>query len=394
MQRSREERERKILVLHRSLQGPSLSNGSEVWQILYGIPLPPSQVQRLGQLGKKLGPRSVSVLVDHASQLQPLRAFKEIAGFGIGLYVKIDTGYHRAGLTANSPELKALISSICNEIEPPGYADLHGFYSHAGHSYGADSASAAMAILIEEIHGLESVADVANSMNMAKEVKGRYVLSVGATPTATSAQNLHLEPGIGQPKSVDENMKSLKDCLRHVGTKHTTEIHAGVYPILDMQQLATRGSPTARMTKSLESQQELSTADLALSVLAEVASLYESRDSPEALIAAGSLALGREPCKSSSGWGTVSDWGMSSRKITGRSGWQVGRISQEHGILTKDPSANGDVAHLSIGQKVRIWPNHACVAGAGFGWYLVVDSSLAPDRQDEVVDVWVRCRGW
>lgn len=32
------------------------------------------------------------------------------------------------------------------------------------------------------------------------------------------------------------------------------------------------------------------------------------------------------------------------------------------------------------------------VAGAGFGWYLVVDSSLP--GQDEVVDVWVRWRGW
>ncbi len=36
-------------------------------------------------------------------------------------------------------------------------------------------------------------------------------------------------------------------------------------------------------------------------------------------------------------------------------------------------------------------PNHACVAGAGFGWYLVVDSDQGGD---EIVDVWVRWRGW
>jgi hypothetical protein len=34
------------------------------------------------------------------------------------------------------------------------------------------------------------------------------------------------------------------------------------------------------------------------------------------------------------------------------------------------------------------------VAGAGFGWYLVVDSSLSGDRRDDIVDVWIRWRGW
>jgi len=34
------------------------------------------------------------------------------------------------------------------------------------------------------------------------------------------------------------------------------------------------------------------------------------------------------------------------------------------------------------------------VAGAGFGWYLVVDSGLPEDRRDDIVDVWVRWRGW
>jgi len=43
---------------------------------------------------------------------------------------------------------------------------------------------------------------------------------------------------------------------------------------------------------------------------------------------------------------------------------------------------------LEVGQKVRIWPNHACISGAGFGWYLVVDGG------DEIVDVWPRWRGW
>jgi len=68
-------------------------------------------------------------------------------------------------------------------------------------------------------------------------------------------------------------------------------------------------------------------------------------------------------------------------------GWRVGRINQEHGILTWNGGKEVE-EKLEVGQKVRVWPNHACVAGSGFGFYLVVDGG------DEIVDVWPRWRGW
>jgi D-serine deaminase-like pyridoxal phosphate-dependent protein len=74
----------------------------------------------------------------------------------------------------------------------------------------------------------------------------------------------------------------------------------------------------------------------------------------------------------------------------GYRGWIIGRITQEHGILTQE---KGEGEALEVGQKVKIWPNHACIAGAGYGWYLVVDSERE-GNEDEIVDVWVRCRGW
>lgn len=74
-----------------------------------------------------------------------------------------------------------------------------------------------------------------------------------------------------------------------------------------------------------------------------------------------------------------------------RTGWIVGRVSQEHGILTWEGSDKAE-RHLEIGQKIMVWPNHACVAGSGFGWYFVVDSESGD--ADVVRDVWVRCRGW
>ncbi len=92
------------------------------------------------------------------------------------------------------------------------------------------------------------------------------------------------------------------------------------------------------------------------------------------MIAAGTSALGREPCNSYPGWGIVSNRGIGSTATTGRSGWQDSRISQEHSILTQELPEN--VAELSVGQKLRLYPNHACVAGAGFDYYLAVDSDL------------------
>ena len=141
--------------------------------------------------------------------------------------------------------------------------------------------------------------------------------------------------------------------------------------------------------------------DLAFTILAEVASLYPGRGpngSPEALVGAGCIALGREPCKAYDGWGILSPWNRKGLGEIGAEGpemyqgWCVGRVSQEHGILVC-PGGKEAGEELEVGQKVRIWPNHACIAGAGFGWYLVVDSGL-DGREDEIVDVWPRWRGW
>lgn len=360
-------------------------------------------------------------MIDHPAQLERIHGFQEISGFKLGIYIKIDTGYHRAGVLATSSEFVAIVRRIFDDLEPAGSAELHGLYSHAGHSYGGDSRSAAISLLMEEIRGLE------DAVRLVRETSGcgvsahsrSFNLSVGATPTTSSIQNLFDELN-GHDSTLHEQSNRIKACIDRIQTKDRIELHAGVYPLLDLQQVATQASPSAAATNlstssgpspSNPASCPLSTNDIGLTILVEVASLYPNRSPPEALIAAGSLALGREPCKSYPGWGIVTDWGFPSKPSSslssssadpgaGRSGWQVGRISQEHGILTsmthKEAEEGGQAraGELVVGQKVRIWPNHACVAGAGFGWYVVVDSSLPEHRRDEIVDVWVRWRGW
>lgn len=352
-------------------------------------------------------------MIDHPAQLDSIHAFQQISSFKFGIYIKIDTGYHRAGVLATSSEFVAIVRRIFDDLEPVGCV-LHGLYSHAGHSYGGDSRTAAMSLLTEEIQGLEGAVRLVRDISSCGEASPSrsFNLSVGATPTTSSIQNIFDNMNENDP-TLHERSKRLKACINRIQAKDCIELHAGVYPLLDLQQIATQASPSATGTKpsasSSPSPSTLSTSDIGLTILAEVASIYPNRSPPEALIAVGSLALGREPCKSYPGWGIVTDWGFppvsSSSSVDpgpGHSGWQVGRISQEHGILTSTVHGEAEdggrteagAGELAVGQKVRIWPNHACVAGAGFGWYVVVDSSLPERQRDEIVDIWVRWRGW
>lgn len=302
--------------------------------------------------------------------------------------ITLAAGYHRAGVTHESSELSQLVSQITNDRDSAGCMTLQGLYSHAGHSYGASSADEAIGMLVNEIKKLQLAA--ARIRDLCPNMKHQPLdLSVGATPTATSIENIgHFRNRVSGSRHADSLSQFIEDIT---ASYDVLELHAGVYPFLDMQQLATQASPSG---SAVDAHSPISTADIALTVLVEVASLYTTRNEPEALIATGSLALGREPCKSYDGWGVVSSWGFDLGPTARRSGWQVGRISQEHGILTCDPSVQTGLQSLSVGQKIRVFPNHACIAGAGFGWYLVVDSSRSNEERDEILDVWVRCRGW
>lgn len=144
----------------------------------------------------------------------------------------------------------------------------------------------------------------------------------------------------------------------------------------------------------------MTSKNVGLCIMAEVLSHYHDRPHPEVLIGAGTFALGREACKSYPGWGVVcpSPWANRSHDHQEKpifsecdpTGWIVVRISQEHGIL----SWQGPREKLwwpAVGEKLTVWPNHACVAGLGFDWYLVVDTDSA--KTSKIADIWMRCRG-
>lgn len=331
-------------------------------------------------------------MVDHVDQIPLVEGvFSKSGGVAPQVFVKIDMGYRRSGVIPNTPECEAVIDAVIASARKDHCA-FHAIYAHAGHSYETRQDWQALDYLAAEFKALEEVA----SSIKAKGAGDTLVLSVGATPTTTSLQHPVVSdrdsaqsdgPGI-----VSGHLKNLK------AQGFQLEVHAGVYPTLDLQQLATHARDKSLMSAS----------SIAISVLVEVASLYPRRgpsETTEALINAGCLALGREPCadmgkekgKDYNGFGIVVPWGLDN-PVPGtdfpstHGGWQVGKVSQEHGIL-RWRGEPGDEIALKVGQRVRIWPNHACVAGACYDQYLVVDSRRE-GKESEIVDVWQRWRGW
>ncbi|KAJ5180284.1 hypothetical protein N7492_003494 [Penicillium capsulatum] len=346
--------------------------------VLYGIPLVPSQVGRLAKIAREVGEGSITVMIDHPDQVEYLQGFFAITNFPAPVFVKVDTGYHRAGLPPAALNKQGLLEKLA-DAERQGYAKLLGVYSHSSLSYAGTSPEDAMAHLTQEIVGCKEALECHLQLLPSKK---ELIISVGATPQALASQNL-LGDNASRPETLALKELLQKPSAQDRGAKVKVEIHAGVYTLLDMQQMSTK----ARFhTGSAEE-------EVAISVLAEVCSVYNDgeRANPETLLAAGTLALGREPCPNYSGWGVVSHWGRGESVSSSR--LIVERISQEHSIVAfEDCAVNPSKIPLRVGQVVKLYPNHACVTASFYGFYFVVDSDQDPEAA-KIVDVWVRNRG-
>lgn len=359
-------------------------------------------------------------MVDHVDQVAYLDTLTtESGGIAPLVFLKVNVGSDRAGVVPGTSTCTSLITALLAS-EAAGASELLGVYSHAGHSYATREDWEAMGILGAEFEGLKEVAEEvqreqkkAHVQNPSHTTHRPLVLSVGATPTATTIQHPDLDPSSSAPSHSEPTPNPnpntnaaaqtthLKSLLHTLSTQNLTpEVHAGVYPTLDLQQLAAHARSAPYLHSGL----------IALSVLADIASVYPLRGpsgETEALVNAGSLALGREPCQEMvggeqyRGWGIVMPWGeLAAEKVPvpgegfprEHGGWEVAKISQEHGVLRWVGGADDEVP-VRVGQRVRIWPNHSCITGAGHGWYLVVDSRNT-GREDEIVDVWPRWNGW
>ena len=261
------------------------------------------------------------LIVDSPAGVDAIAKVAGRHGKQISIFLKIDVGLHRCGLTEDDPGLVELVQKIVREPD----LNFVGLLSHAGHTYGADDADAARKIAQEEC-------EIMNRVRQRLESNGIQVaeVSVGSTPGTLVSDSYD---GI-------------------------TEIRPGNYIFMDRMPLR---------LKVIELNQ------IALSVLATVV----SQNSDYFIIDAGSKTLssdqGAHGMPGMEGFGLVypadrfedTDYEMI-----------VTRLSEEHGVVIRRDF------DLAIGSKVRLVPNHSCVVANLLDTYTVLKDGQITEQWD------------
>lgn len=295
--------------------------------VTYGVPIPLCRVReaaRLVHAGLRLG-----VLADHPDTVVALERQARESAVRLRVWVKVDCGYHRSGVDPASDEALALAGRISGSQ----HLELAGVLTHAGHAYACRNREGIATVAAQE-------RDVPAAF--ARRLRGAGVAvpeaSVGSTPTASVVSDL---TGV-------------------------TEIRPGNYVFFDAFQAAI-GVCTLD--------------DCAFTVVASVVGSFPRHG--RLVVDAGALALSRDAgpvhVDPHCGFGVACD--LAGGPLAGL---RVASLSQEHGVVLGPPDL---IAGLPIGARLRIVPNHACLAAACFDRFHVVE-----DRA--VVDEWRPVRGW
>ncbi|HEX9161707.1 MAG TPA: alanine racemase [Thermoanaerobaculia bacterium] len=240
--------------------------------ITYAVPIAPEKLARAAKIAKRIA--RLNVLVDSFDALEAIERF----GFVFDVFLKIDCGYHRAGVDPDDPASYVLARRMTSSK----MLRFRGLLTHAGHSYHARNASEIRAIAKEETDAVTGFRD-----RTGKEL----IRSIGSTPTAAVVDRF-------------------VDC---------DEVRPGNYVFFDACQEAIGACRFE---------------DIAVSVLATVVGSYPERQAM--IVDAGALALskdlGPDHIDARFGFGVVCDLRL--RPLPMR----LHALSQEHGkIATMQP---------------------------------------------------------
>ncbi len=302
-----------------------------VRDMIYAVGIAPAKLARVLALREQ--GVDIAVLLDTQAQAEAVAAASRGAGTPIPALIEIDCDGHRSGIVPADREPLVAIASALQQG-----AELRGVLTHAGGSYAARGPHALQQAAEEERRAVVTAATILREAGYSCPV-----VSVGSTPTAFAADDM---TGV-------------------------TEVRAGVFVFFD---LVMAGIGTCVMD------------DLALSVLATV--IGHQREKGWILIDAGWMAMSQDRGTArqtvDQGYGVVCD-------IAGNPypDLIISSANQEHGIITVRPNSKLALPELSIGEMVRILPNHACATAAQHSAYHVVRGA-----SPQVEAIWERFGGW
>ncbi|MBK6967401.1 MAG: alanine racemase [Bacteroidales bacterium] len=263
----------------------------------------PVNMREIEEISRHAGKIKLNVLFDVPEQAEAL-ALK--LGSPAGYFIKIDVGYHRAGVLPDDfKTIDAIISSAGSEL-----LHFRGFLTHAGQTYTAKSKDE-----IIKIHG--------NASEILYRLKQKYIqkypgiiASTGDTPSCSLAEDF---------TGIDE-------------------IRPGNFVFYDLMQLKLGSCGFSQ---------------IAAAVICPVVSVYPDRN--EALIFGGAVHLSKESLTNPDG---SKNYGLIVPFVDGY--WQSPKgndylvsLSQEHGIFR---TSSQWARSLKPGDQVAVIPVHSCLA--------------------------------
>lgn len=271
--------------------------------VTWAFPVILGRLEEVRELARRI---TLRLVVDSPEAAAALEA----TGDPLHVWLKVDCGYHRAGVDPEAPGSVVLARRLA---ESPSLR-FDGLLTHSGHAYHARNREEMAAVAEQERSVMAGFAGRLRAAGIAVPA-----VSVGSTPAMSAVERLD---------GVDE-------------------ARPGNYAFHDFMQVGL-GSCGVR--------------DCALTVLASVVSAQPG--SGHSVVDAGALALSKDTGNLQEGGqatmgevfadypaGVLSD---QARLVS---------LSQEHGILS---------APLPVGTRVRILPNHSCLTAAQFDEYHVV----------------------
>jgi D-serine deaminase-like pyridoxal phosphate-dependent protein len=251
--------------------------------------------------------------------LDDLETAKALAGSGLHAWLKVDCGYHRAGVDPSS----RYGLEVARELGAERGITFDGILSHSGHAYRTRNKKEAAQIAEQERQVMVWFAELLRKDGLP--VRG---ISVGSTPAMVAVEDL---TGV-------------------------TEARPGNYIFYD-RTMVLIGCCAPE--------------DVGVTVLASVVS--HQPGASHFVVDAGALSLSKD--LGPAHLGLEPAFG----EVKGHPELTVASVSQEHGIIRAAAPAAIE-GKFKVGQQIEIVPNHSCLTMAHFDEYAVVEGGKVVDR--------------